>query len=570
MRHTRAASGLCLAACCLLAACEPASISEARLQLARGGERVTRLTIPISQDTLAIADFLSDDTTTLNGLVAIAFDADSVSVDVGNQLQFSNIALTGFNVDVPAGVVTAGGTVTIPPTSYAVLSGEPRITSIDSIVAQGGTISITTQNRLPAVLNYTLTLKGFRNGAGVDLSQSGTVPASANDGSYASATLNFNLAGVTITPGTPVEATLSGTITIPAGTNGTYGTNAIIQDGTGSMVIQSLKGSLNPLTTPELAVSLENSQEIPSASVDFGDFENAVQSSSLNSAVIGLTLVNSSQAPVVLSNFRIGAVRLNASGQLIRDGSSNLVYETDLSNNPILVTVADAGVPTFTLGRGATKSVSVNSALLVDRIAKLAINGQRFALVTTGTATVGDGASSRIVRTDFVKVRFNITVGLDITVPVTGVLFTRSEVAPGLKIDLGDAQDFTDRIQQATMSAVVSNATPFGVVVQLVLVQDSVAPSVDLFTFPGRVTLDSVVVRAPTVDANGVVTAATSDSVTVGISGTNARVLFHDRFSVGARIRLLPGTGGNGRGAIRTTDRIIVNARAQVDVKAGG
>ena len=34
-------------------------------------------------------------------------------------------------------------------------------------------------------------------------------------------------------------------------------------------------------------------------------------------------------------------MQVNGSGQLIRDGLGNLVYEKDGSNNPILVTVAD-------------------------------------------------------------------------------------------------------------------------------------------------------------------------------------------------------------------------------------
>jgi hypothetical protein len=192
------------------------------------------------------------------------------------------------------------------------------------------------------------------------------------------------------------------------------------------------------------------------------------------------------------------------------------------------------------------------------------------ALVTAGTATAGDGSRSSITRTDVVKVNFQLLVGLDITVPTTGILFTRNQTADGLNVDSTKANDLTNRIIQAIAAAHVTNATAFGVVVKLALVTDSVGPSVDIFSLPGRVLLDSVVLRAPTVGANGLVTAPVTDSISVSITGTNARLFFNRKFSVGAKIRLLPGTGGNGRGALRPTDRIFVTANAEVDVKSGG
>ena len=104
----------------------------------------------------------------------------------------------------------------------------------------------------------------------------------------------------------------------------------------------------------------------------------------------------------------------------------------------------------------------------------------------------------------------------------------------------------------------------------MALVKDSVGPSVDIFALPGRVLLDSVILAAPTVNASGLVTTPVIDSVSLSITGTNARLLFNKKFSVGARIRLLPGTGGGGRGAIRPTDRIFISSKALVDVKSGG
>jgi len=373
---------------------------------------------------------------------------------------------------------------------------------------------------------------------------------------------------VTITPAS-VSGTLTGSVTVPPGTNTAWATNAFLQNGTGNIVVRSLKGALNPATTPELAFAVENSQELPSNSVDFGDFKNAVAASTLNSATALLTIVNPAQAPISISNFRLGAVQVNSVGQLVRDGLGNLVYEKTAGGSPILLTVADPGQPTLSVLRGATKSVSLSAASLVDRVAHLILANSRVALVATGTVTVGDGASSRITRTDFVKLKFQLNVGLDITVPSQGVLFGRTEIAQGVDLDSADAANISDRVLLAKASARVRNSTPFGVVVQIALVKDSVPAGVDVFTLPTRITLDSVVLRPPTVDVNGFVVTPTSDSVSLSISGTNARVLFGKKFTAALRVRLVPGAGGSGRGAIRPQDRVFVTAKAAVDVKGG-
>src|SRR5262245_2616035 len=71
MRSSRGPVLLALLGAVLVAACEPASITEARNQLRRGGSRVFSITMPVSED--------------------------SVVVDVGGKLQFSNLALDPYN-----------------------------------------------------------------------------------------------------------------------------------------------------------------------------------------------------------------------------------------------------------------------------------------------------------------------------------------------------------------------------------------------------------------------------------------------------------------------------------------
>src|SRR6185436_4551562 len=119
--------------------------------------------------------------------------------------------------------------------------------------------------------------------------------------------------------------------------------------------------------------------------------------------------------------------------------------------------------------------------------------------VTTGTATVGDGLKSRILRTDFIKVRQQMVVGLDITIPAGGVVFNQRQSGDGMDLSAKDGDDLASRILQASATARVTNSTPFGVTAQVVLAPDSVPTTVDIFTLPTRVSLDSVVLRPPTV-----------------------------------------------------------------------
>ena len=89
---------------CLLGACEPASITEARNQLARGAARVARYTIPVVDTVFTISDFLpegsQDTVTTPEGLLGIRFPAESIAVDIGPNLQFNGVALTPFNASI--------------------------------------------------------------------------------------------------------------------------------------------------------------------------------------------------------------------------------------------------------------------------------------------------------------------------------------------------------------------------------------------------------------------------------------------------------------------------------------
>ena len=149
------------------AGCEPASITDAHTQLARGPVRIDTLVVPIIQDSEAVPKYITDTVTLADGLEGVRFDS-TVGVGVGSKLRFNGVTSTRFKYDVPGAVFLAGNPVATD-TSYALLSVEPRLTAIDTIVVDSGSITITTANRLSVPVNVKVTLNGFRNSVGATL-----------------------------------------------------------------------------------------------------------------------------------------------------------------------------------------------------------------------------------------------------------------------------------------------------------------------------------------------------------------------------------------------------------------
>ena len=331
--------------------CEPASITEARNQLARGPARTVTFALPIADTALTAADFLSmQDTVTLpNGLMGLKFEADTIAVTVGEQLQFSNVNLDPFSVDFPAVVFAQPvGTMIDTTTSYNALASEARLQAVDSVVIDTGTLQITTSNRLPAPQNYSIVLLGVTDPSGTPLSQDGVLPAAPGDGTYVSQVLTFDLTGVTFDVA-GVQAVLADSMILPATPiNPALGTAALMQTGTANFTVRSLSGPLDPAATPELVVSGENAQEVQSSDIDFADFEDAVLQATINDATADLTITNTSGTPVLLSGATLGIVRLDpTTGLLQRDGSGNPIYETD-GSGPLLLAIAVTRCPDST------------------------------------------------------------------------------------------------------------------------------------------------------------------------------------------------------------------------------
>jgi hypothetical protein len=551
----------------LLCGCEPASITAAHQQLERDGTRDVEFTIPIVQDTLTVGEFVGDDTTTTaEGLLAVTMDPETLGVAVGQRLTFTNLTFTRTEVDVPAGSGPGNFPVNV---MYAALSNEPRILAIDTVVAASGTITVTTRNRLPGVLTYTLTLAGFRDSLGATLTRNGNVPAAPGDGSYTSGSVSFDLTRVRITPGS-VTVTLAGSVNLTGTTTAAVADSSVIQTGTGNIVVERLRGNLDPAVTPELVIAVEEFDEFPAADVDFGQLEDPIRDARLNDVRLALTARNTSQAPLVAAGFNLGVVRLTASGQIPRDASNNPIYEAD-SLGVIQIPVTDSGGTTLTVARGQTKTVTLQAARLIDRVLELLLSNQRAGIVGQGTVRVGDGAASTISRGDSANLRVGVTVALDFSIPVAGVTFDTLTNGDGAAMNSAEVADVTGHLVSAGARLIVTNGTPFGVSVQASVVPDTLLPGVDVdsvFRMTNRVDLNPVQVSPAPADAQGRVVTPALDTADIALTGQQIGVVLGEYFGAGLRVRLLAGAGG--RGAIRASDRVIVRASATVRFRTGG
>jgi hypothetical protein len=570
-------AGAVLSLAALAAACEPGNLTEARDQLGRGGARVVEYLLPVVLDSAKVQDLVDTAETTLDttdmGLLAIRNDPESLTVDVGDELQFENIDLDSFNADVtvPAGV-NPGESFQFS-VQYDLLASDTILEGVDTVEVFAGSMSVTTRNRLAASVDYTITFDGFDDASGQPLSAPGTVPAAPGDGSYVTDVLTVDLAGVTIVA-EGSQILLDGVATVaPGGITPGLVTDAVVQFGSISTIeVEALAGTLDPAETEELTVDVdEESDAIDGSDFDFGDFEEAIEQSTLNDATVELEIDNSAFAPAVLRDFTIGLVKLDAFGNVPRDVLGNPIYERDSQNDPIVIPVTDPGETTLAVARSSVTTVSLEAAVMADALVHLVLDDEQVALVSVGTAEVGDGQYSRVSRSDSLGVTFVAVVGFDLTMPLTGVQISRNSVNDGIDVENArEADSLISRIDSPVeFTAELVNRTAFGTQIEVAFVGDSLPDDTDIFTWPGSVILDPITVAQPTVSAEGRVTGAVSDTVVVQLTNDDVRELLNEYFTAQARVVLLPGQGGGGRAAVQYTDAVLINSRIHIRLNAG-
>jgi len=555
-------------------ACEPATITEARQQIARGGLRIVDYVLPVIDTTFQVQNILDSGSvdTTAAGLLAIGVEPESVTVAVGDELQFDNIAFDQFIFSFAPGTFSVGPGTPIPFSgSYAGLASD-TVLDVDSIVVHAGTLNLVTQNRIPLDIDYTTTLNGILGPGGTPIVRSGTIPAAPGDGTWVSDVQAIDLAGVKVIP-TQVDIQTSGSMTMgSAAIDPALGDSGVIQTGDiPTLSIETVWGPLDPTVTPELILNVEEIEEIPRVDLALDqETEDALRQSTMNSARVALTLENSANAPAELTGFSIGLVKLDATGTVPRDLAGNPVLETDSVGTPIVVPVVDPGQASLNVARVATSSVSLSSAPLVDRLVHLLLDGERVSVVAAGDVVIGDGAPSEVSRSDSVGVTIAAFVVLDITIPDTGIVVTPDNMTEdGLGFDPEDADQLVDRLESATLTAALVNGLPFGVDVDIAFVAGTLPAGTDVFAQPGVVLLNTISVPVPQVDGQGLVTLPAGTTVTIGLTGPEARQLMEEQFTAGLRVRVSPEAGGPRRGAIRATDQILIDTEVRIRLVSG-
>ena len=573
MRTTSLCATAAIALVLLQAACEPASLTDARNQLGRSTPDTVRYLLPLTRDTFDVSDLELSGDTVIGDLVAVGLASETTAFPVAADLGFENAAVSDLIVSFPPEAFQVpGGTRLDTILSYDGLVGEPRLQGIDSLRARSGTLHLVTSNRLVESVAYTVTLNGLRSAAGVVLSGSGVLPPATGDGSYATDVLTFDLADVTIVPASAVFTLALSVVVSGSPLNEPNAASAVLQVGTADFAVEWLRGSLDPEVTPELTQDVEGHVEIPSSSVDaLGKFKDVIRDVTIETAVGPLRFRNGAAAPVELTGFEVGVVELTPTGAVPRDPATGApIYETDGAGNPLVVPVPGQG-QSLVLGRTGETTTSVAMAAVVDRTVHLLLAGRRAAIVGAATATAGDGQPSYLRWDDSVTMDVELVVGLDVTVPPAGVAYPpQNEVNEGLDLKPEDVADVLDNLLvHAAASAEVSNGTPYELEVVIAYVEGDFGTT-DVTTLPGAVILPAVRVAAPEVSADGRVLTPVIDTVEVAVSPGEVEPLLKAAYTATVKARLFAGDGANGRAALGADDRAIVKATVIADVKRGG
>jgi len=529
--------------------CEPDSLTAAREQLARGTADTIGYVVPLVADTFLISEFLdgADTVSTPDGLLSLRVQRDTIQFDFADVLESAAIATS---VGFPSPGLNAPGDLrdTLRFTT-------PAGSRVVGLTMSSGSVTRTITNGTTCDATATISMVDSLGNTVVAFATNVLVTAGN------SVTQTENLNGASFVQFLEI---------IPSAS---FGACVPVPGGSVSTSISFTQATLDTVDLDNLSESftIEEVEILNPTDFAFDELDSLINLSTLNSVTIDMTVTNTADAPVVL-DVTIGAVRIDlGTGMLMRDGGGNLIFETDSAGAPIQVPIADAGQTTLAVPRNGTRSVSVQAAELVDAVTHLVLDGDSVAFVVSGTAAANDGSSGRIVMGDMVDVQYSVIVGLDFTIPLTGIQFNvDNTVTNGVGLDTAEINDIEARIVSVGGIARVENFTAFGIEVTVAFAPDSLDAAVDVFTQPGGFQLTPITVSGPAVDAAGIPQGSAVDSVEISITPLEARVLLGDKFTAGIRLRLLPGTGGSGRGAIRPGDKIVVSAAANLLIERRG
>lgn len=341
----------------------------------------------------------------------------------------------------------------------------------------------------------------------------------------------------------------------------------VLDDGLVGVAV--LPDTLRTAVGPELPATgstrVEAVEEFDGRRLDFGELESAVKASTLRRVPVTLSLRTTASVPLVLEDGRLGAVRLDESGDPAREPDGDLDLETDGDGDPILVPVAGPAADSVVIPAGDTLEATREAAPLVDRLVDLSLSDQRVATVLLGTLKASGTDRAQVQATDSLVAVYRPVVGLELTLPDSGAVVRRTVVGEGVGLSAREAEQVEDRVVRAGAVLAVRNGLPFAVRVDVAYLEGR-RPGAEPFEHPDRTQIDSLFVPAGRRDADG--SGPEADTVEVSLTGPEVRPLLEDVFTAAVRIRLLPG-GDEGRGAFRVEELVDVHAGAFIDVRSG-
>jgi len=302
-------------------------------------------------------------------------------------------------------------------------------------------------------------------------------------------------------------------------------------------------------------------QDTATNQLDFGDIEDAIRQVDLNDARLHVNVSNTADIAAVLVDFNLGVAQLDAGGQ-------PLAPEIDsLTGMDILVPVAETGQNSLTIAANSDTSFTLQGGALVNRLVHMVLDGRRAAVVGVGILTT-DAPSGQITAADVISVQTELVAVIDLTLPDTGVVFTKNTTQDGLSIDSVEVPTILERLVEARVASGILNNLPFSVEVDIAFAPGDLGDS-DVFAHPDAVVVGRMTVDTTVIDASGRTIAAQLTNAEVSLVGDELRALLGDRFTATLRIRLKGAATSNRRGVVLAGTNILVNSSARVVLRLG-
>lgn len=432
------------------------------------------------------------------------------------------------------------------------IEGDSALDNLARLTIASGGLQIDIANRLGVGGPVTLTLAGAVDAAGDTVTAQIDLQASP-DGSPVVTSETVDLAGVVMTPA-DLAPRIEGTI---SGTDITVTPDAAADAITVDPLLDIQPQEVVLARVPDTEVVLDERVALAASDIDIGELGDLLDGISFNDISFTVTLDNGTGLDLEIDGFRM--TLLDASGQpVVVDGDTAVVA---LAGD----TTGSVQLPASTATEVSGAATTFVNALL-DEIAA----GRDVEVAATGSA--GPAADSgSIALGDSVVVVFAISLGPDITIDPSGIVFDRV-IAEALDVgeENGDLlSDLAEDLVSAAVEFEVINGMPLGLSVQLALAPTPTdTAGFDPFTADPNISLPAFVIDAAAVDADGRVTGPTTSEPVASVDPAEFSVLAEGLLGMGFRAEVLGPEGGRAR--LQPTDSLVLRPLLSLEIRVAG